>query len=160
MTVERERPRVAILLLVALTAAGCAKGASDPQAEAERLMETSREWARAARSGDLDAIVRYWGDDATLLMPGQPVSRGKDQIRASVEASFKTPGFAISWEPLEAHVSRSGDMGYLLERTQLSMSDGRGGTSTQQLRAVTIWRKQPDGDWKNVVDISNAGPTP
>ena len=45
-------------------------------------------------------------------------------------------------------------MGYMLERTQMTMTGPDGAPVTQQLQAVTIWRKQPDGSWKNVVDAS------
>ncbi|GAA0869755.1 hypothetical protein GCM10009116_15910 [Brevundimonas basaltis] len=120
-------------------------------------METSREWSQAAASGDVDAIIRYWADDAVVLMSGLPTFRGKEAIRTYVTESMKLPGFRISWEPVEAHVSASGDMGYLLERTQVTVPGPSGGLETQQFRTVTIWRKQGDGSWRNVVDIATPG---
>jgi ketosteroid isomerase-like protein len=75
-----------------------------------------------------------------------------------IERMNKVPGFAISWEPLEARISDGGDMGYLIERTTLTMNGPDGKPVTQHFRAVTIWKKQADGSWKNVVDISNPGP--
>jgi ketosteroid isomerase-like protein len=51
-------------------------------------------------------------------------------------------------------------MGYLIERTQVSMKGGDGQVATQSFRGVTIWRRQPDGSWKNVVDISNRAAPP
>jgi ketosteroid isomerase-like protein len=98
--------------------------------------------------------VSYWTDDAVVMMPGEPLRRGKSQIRAYVAASLRTPGFSISWEPLEGVVSPSGDIGYLIEREHLTFPDGHGGTIKQTGRGVTIWRKQPDGSWKNAIDIS------
>lgn len=126
-------------------------------AEELRLLETSREWARAAESGNVEAVVRYWAEDAAVMMPGLPTFRGKDAIEGYVAASIAVPGFRITWEPLEAHVSASGDMGYLLERTEVTAPGPSGELETQQLRAVTIWRKQPDGSWRNVVDIATPG---
>jgi ketosteroid isomerase-like protein len=49
-------------------------------------------------------------------------------------------------------------MGYLLEDTTVTVNGPDGKPVTNKFRAVTIWRKQPDGSWKNVVDTSNAGP--
>ena len=112
--------RLAFAALVGLSAAGCVSVADSSAGEELRLMETSREWARAAESGNIDAIVRYWADDAAVMMPGQPTVRGKEAIRRSVAESVKVPGFGMTWEPLKAHVSASGDMGYLLERTQVT----------------------------------------
>jgi ketosteroid isomerase-like protein len=117
-------------------------------------MNTSRAWSSSVATGDVDKIVSYWTDDAVVMMPGEPLRRGKSQIRAYVAASLRTPGFSISWEPLEGVVSPSGDIGYLIERDHLTFPDGHGGTIKQTGRGVTIWRKQPDGSWKNAIDIS------
>jgi uncharacterized protein (TIGR02246 family) len=143
--------------LVVLPLSACGSKA-DPKAEEQRLMETSRAWSRVAQSGDVDAILAYWSDDAVVIQPGQEVTRGREPLRAMIERMNKLPGFAISWEPLEARISDAGDMGYLIERTQLTINGPDGKPVTQQYRAVTIWRKQADGSWKNVVDISNPGP--
>ncbi len=34
------------------------------------------------------------------------------------------------------------------------MTGPQGTPVTQTLQAVTVWRKMPDGSWKNVVDAS------
>ena len=143
--------------------AGCAPRAEAPapvdlKIEEAALMEASRAWARAAASRDAKAITDYWASDAVVMMPGAPTFRGAKEIRAYVDQSLAIPGFRISWEPLEAHVSASGDMGYLVERTEVTMPDASGAPVTEVGRAVTIWRKQANGEWKSVVDITNAGP--
>jgi len=150
---HRRTPAALVLLL---TLACCGRG--DGQAERDRLMQTSRDWSQTAESGDIDRILSYWADDATVVSPGEPVLRGKPAIRSYLERSFKTPGFRISWEPQEARLSDDGTMGYLVERTRVSFNGPDGRPATQEYRGVTIWRKQPDGSWKNVVDISNAPP--
>jgi ketosteroid isomerase-like protein len=92
------------------------------------------------------------------MVPGEASLRGKQAIRAYLERSARVPGFRISWEPLEAKIAASGDMGYLIERTQVTMNDPSGQPVTQHMKALTVWRKQPDGSWKNVVDMTNPGP--
>ena len=141
-------------LAVAASIFGCAR--PDQADEEKALMETSRAWSRAAASGDVEAILSYWADSPIVIQPGQPVMRDRAALRAYLEQSMKTPGFRIGWEPLEAEVS--GDMGYLIERTEVTVNGPDGRPLTQHFRAVTVWRKQADGSWKNVVDISNAGP--
>jgi hypothetical protein len=54
--------RGAILPLLALSA--CGSGGTDTTAEAARLMETSREWSRVAATGNVDAMLAFWADDA------------------------------------------------------------------------------------------------
>ena len=112
-----KRPIIPFAACVVGTLGGCSSQQSDPIAEQEVLMQASRDWSRAASTGNVDAIVSYWADDAVVMMPDLPTYRGKKPIRKYVEASLKVPGFRISWEPLEAHVSASGDMGYIIERT-------------------------------------------
>ena len=147
----------AMLLLGAFALSSCSTiQQRSPVAEERRLMELSREWSRTAATGNIDAVTRYWADDAVVMMAGLPTFRGRVAIRAYVQQSFATPGFRISWEPLEAHVSASGDMGYLIERTEVTLPDSTGRLTTHRSRAVSIWRRSADGHWRNVVDISNA----
>jgi ketosteroid isomerase-like protein len=86
--------------------------------------------------------------------------KGKAAIRAMVEGMSKIPGFRISWEPLSASVSQSGDMAYLVEQNQVTFSDSLGNPITEYNKAVTVWRKEADGSWKNVIDMWNAIPVP
>lgn len=149
-------PRLVVVCLSLFAGSSCTGFSKDPVAEEARLMETSRQWSSAAQSGNIDAIVAYWSDDAAVMMSGLPTFRGKKAIREYVAQSMRVPGFAIRWEPLEAHVSASGDMGYILERSFVTFADPAGKSQTQQLRAVSVWRKQADGKWRNVVDVSNS----
>jgi uncharacterized protein (TIGR02246 family) len=151
-------PSRLVLALGLAASLGACKGARDPAAEKQRLMETSRAWSRAAAGGDVEAILNYWADDALVLPPDGPTMRGRQALRAYLETSMKTPGFRISWEPVEARISKDGDMGYLVERTIVTVGGPDGKAVTQRFRGVTIWRRQADGAWKNVVDISNAEP--
>lgn len=146
--------RLPFVALLGFGAAACTSLPDNSAAEELRLMETSRQWSRAAESRNLEAIVNFWADDATVMMPGVLTFKGTEAIRAYVAESLDLPGFKISWEPMEAHVSASGDMGYLIERTRVTAPGPSGDLETQELRAVTIWRKQPDGSWRNVVDIA------
>jgi ketosteroid isomerase-like protein len=145
------------LACVALLPA-CAKKHPSNEADLKALMDTSRAWAKTVPTRNVDAIMRYWTDDALLMMPGEPPHQGQADIRRYVDTSLKTPGFDISWEPLTGAVSKSGDIGYLVERDRISFPDGHGGVAHQVFRAVTVWRKQPDGSWKDAIDISAPAP--
>jgi ketosteroid isomerase-like protein len=147
------------LFVVALAACAAEPPSIDTEAEEAELMRISREWSEVAGSGDLDATVAYWADDAVMMPPGMPPLKGKKAILEFIEASGSIPGSAIRWEPLEAHVSPSGDFAYLLERNEISFQDSTGVQVTEWNKVVTVWRKQADGSWKNVLDIWNADPT-
>jgi len=119
-------------------------------------MDTSRAWSASVKSGDVNRIVSFWTDDAIVMMPGEPIRRGKGEIAPFVEQSLKTPGFSISWEPIEGTISKSGDIGYLIERERMTFPDGHGGIIQRIGRGVTVWKKQPDDSWKMVVDTFNS----
>ena len=133
---------------------GCSAGGTSDEAEADRLMQTSRLWSKAAASGDMDAVLAYFADDAVMITESQPPVRGKQAIRDYLAATSKIPGFRIEWEPLEGTVS--GDLGYLIERTKVTTTGPQGTPVTQNLQALTVWRKQDDGNWKNVVDMATS----
>ena len=128
----------------------------DHAAEAEALMETSRKWAQSQSN---EEYLSYWTEDAQLTQSGQPTMRGHEAIMEMLEGTSEIPGFQVMWEPYEAHVSESGDMGYLLEKTSFTMNDSLGNPMTQYYRTVTIWKKQEDGSWKCVVDQLSDDPT-
>ena len=134
--------------------------AVDREAVAEELLDLSRAWSDAVASGDMEAVLSYWADDAVMMAPGQPPIRGKAAIRDYLMATGDIPGFRIRWEPLEAHVSASGDLAYLIERNEITVTDSTGAPVTEYNKVVTVWERQEDGSWKNVVDMWNADPTP
>ena len=143
-----------LLFLCAAAAAlcGCSAAPADKGDPVEALMQTSRDWSKAAEAGDMEKVATYFADDAVMISEGQQPVRGKQAIRSHLAEASKIPGFRIRWEPIEGKVS--GDMGYLLERTQMTTDGPEGTPVTQTLQSVTIWRRMPDGSWKNVVDAA------
>src|SRR5687768_266953 len=138
-------PLAILILLIS-----CTEKKVDTTVEGEKLMQVSREWAKTVPTKDNEKILSYWADDAVVIMPNQPPVKGKAAIREMVERDSKNPGFNISWEPLEAHISDDGSMGYLIEQNKVSLND----STTFFNRVITVWRKSKDGEWKNVADVS------
>ena len=145
--------------LLAIAIVSCSQQKVDTKSEGEKVMKLSREWSEVASTGDVEKTVSYWADDAFVMSAGQPPLKGKPAIRQMVEESYKIPGFRISWQPQSVEVSESGDMAYMIENSQVSMTDSTGKPVTLRNKSVSIWRKQPDGSWKNAVDISTPDPT-
>ena len=134
----------------------CTNQKIDRKTEEDNLMQISREWSKSAAADSVEKTLSYWADDAVVMSPGQAPLKGKKAIREMVESSFKIPGFKISWEPLSVSVSLSGDMAYMLEQNQITLNDSLGRPVTEFNKGVTIWRKEADGSWKNIVDMWNA----
>lgn len=154
--------RLVPLLVPAVAALGIVASCSpkpDLQAERQALMQTSRAWAQAAASGDLERIVSFWAEDAVVLPPDQPAVVGKAAIRDYVRQSLAIPKFSITWDPERATIAAAGDLGYLVEHNRFSFADSTGKIHTQYGKGVTVWRKDPTGAWKCVVDTWNNNPT-
>ena len=145
--------RFAIYSLCILLLNACSNyTAVDTKAESEKLMQASRDWSKEAGQRNTEKVLSYWQDDAIMISPDQPTLKGKQAISEMVKGSYLDSSFSISWEPVSAEVSSDGSMGYIIETSAITMKDSTG-THTQNFNAVSIWKKQADGSWKNVVDI-------
>jgi ketosteroid isomerase-like protein len=144
-------------LLLVLSA--CNQSSVDINAEGEKLMQTSREWSKVAGTDSLEKILSYWAEDAVVLPPGYPPVKGKEAIKNMLMKNAQIPGFKISWEPLSVSVSKSGDMAFLMEQNQITVNDSTGRSIITINKGVTVWRKESDGSWKNIVDTWNAAPS-
>ena len=131
----------------------------NPEKEREALLRTDRAWAAAAASGDLETIVSYWADDAVVLPPDRPAVVGKQAIRKFVAESLALPGFNITWLAAQAVVAASGDMGYTIGSNRVTVPGTDGSPVAITGKAVTVWRREPSGAWRCVLDIWNADPT-
>lgn len=151
-------PLLAVAGVAALTA--CVEPGVDVQAEGAALMQLSRDWAEIAATGDLEALTAFWADDAILMPPGVPPIEGKAAIREYVEEAMQMPGFSITWRPLSVHVAASGDLAYMIETNVSTVNDSTGTPVTMHGKGVTVWRKDAEGNWKNVVDQWSPIPAP
>lgn len=150
------------MITVALVAfvISCSHSTVDQKAESEALMDLSREWSDYVSSGDLESAMEFWADDAVMLPPDLPILEGKEAIREYVEDAVEMPGFGISWEPISAHISAAGDMAYMIERNVTQFDDPDGNRVTIHGKVVTVWRRDQEGNWRNVVDMWNTAPAP
>ncbi len=153
-------PRVLLPLAAILVAGNCSPARFDPAAEQDRLLRRDMEWADAAAAGkDLEKIVSYWSDDAVVIPPGQPVLEGKAAIRAYVAASLQIPGFKIHWTSEKVVFSSEGKLAYMRGTSEMTVPGPTGALMTLHGRGVTVWRLDPDGQWRCVIDIWNDPPS-
>ena len=149
----RSSPACGLLLAVALAA--CQAGGPDLAAERRAIDSTDQAWMAAAAGKDLEKIVSFWTDDATLLPPDMPALKGKAAIREYIAAGLQAPGFSVSWTTLEITVAPDGRTAYQLASNQFTAQDSTGALQTMKGKAVVLWRKEPDGAWRSVVEIWN-----
>lgn len=131
----------------------------DLAAQKTRLLQRDAEWAVAASEGrDVAHILSFWTEDAVVVPPGLPAITGKAALRQYVEGSMQIPGFRITWTSTDVTFSPDGKLAYMFSQNAVTMNSPEGKPVTTKGRAVTIWRLEPDNQWRCAVDIWNVGP--
>jgi ketosteroid isomerase-like protein len=131
----------------------------DLDSERRRLLACDARWAaRSSEGKDVEAILAFWTDDAQVYPPGMPPVSGKQALRRYVEGALAIPGFHITWTSSQAHLSPDGHLAYVLSTNAVTMPAPDGKPVTTRGRAVTVCRREPDGEWRCAIDMWNDGP--
>lgn len=110
----------------------------------------------SSQKGTHEAFLAYVADEGALLRPYHQPIAGKDSVRAYLLARPDT-AFSLTWQPLFADISASGDLGYTYGTYKLTikkLKESEAGTY------VSIWRQDATGNWKFVLDTGNPGLQP
>ncbi|MGC1452130.1 MAG: nuclear transport factor 2 family protein, partial [Candidatus Sulfotelmatobacter sp.] len=66
----------------------------------------------------------------------------------------------LTWTPVGADISGSGDLGYTYGNYEFHAKAKDGKPVVQYGKYTSIWKQQKDGSWKVVLDMGNASPEP
>lgn len=114
------------------------------------------EWLKAAQAKDVERVISFYSDRASVLPPNAPAATDREAIRAIWARMVGAPGFAINWHTTTVEVSRAGDLGYQLADYEVSLNNPEGKPISDRGKYVAVWKKQSDGSWKVVADIWNS----
>ena len=147
---------VVVLAVASLAAAACAPSADlpDPDTIVAELMEADRVFAADVAARGTDAWVEAFADSGAMFRPGGTI-RGHEAIREMMAPAFADTSFRLVWEPVEAHASPDGELGYTIGRYTSTRRDADGAIVEATGSYLTVWRRQADGVWKAVADIGN-----
>ena len=145
-------------IALAVTVSGCGSPQTNVDVEKAAIRLADANWLAAAKARDLERTLPFWADDATILPPGDPAITGKAAIRQYVAGAFATPGFSISWNTDKIEVSSSGDLAYSTATDHITFDNSEGKMIVADNRAVAVWKKQPDGSWKCILDMMSPAP--
>ena len=62
----------------------------------------------------------------------------------------------LTWSPVAADISASGDLGYTYGTFEFRSKDKEGKETVNHGKYMSVWKKQADGSWKVAVDMGNA----
>ncbi len=145
-----------LVALVGLFAVGCspASQSDSREADATAIRQADLAWSAAQAADGLDGTMSAYLDDAIMLPPNSPMVVGKEAIREASEAmGMGSPGFSVTWEPMQIEVARSGDIGYAIGKFEGSVVDAAGNPVPVRGKYVEIWKKQADGSWMVAADM-------
>jgi ketosteroid isomerase-like protein len=118
------------------------------------LMEADRAFARDVAMRRVDAWVDAFADSGAVFQPGGAL-RGHAAIRELMTPEFADTTFHIRWEPVEAHASPDGMLGYTIGRYVSTRRAAAGQVVERTGSYLTVWRRGADGVWKVEADIGN-----
>ena len=143
----------AILAVIAVT--GCGQQV-DVAAEEAALRAADAEWLKAFKQKDVERMVSFYAEGASVFPPNAPIVTRREAIRQMWTELVANPGFALSWESTKVEVAQSGELAWVQETYEFSLHDSEGKLREDRGKAVLIWKKQADGSWKAVADIFNS----
>ncbi|WP_210520199.1 Cif family virulence factor [Hymenobacter terricola] len=133
------------LLTIGTLAAMLMPFTSHAQAVREAVVAAETSFAaQAAQTGTAAAFLANSAPTALVTEDGKLV-KAQDLWRGRPARS----GSRLAWYPVLADAAQSGDLGYTTGPWTVFQND-RPQTAGEY---VTVWRKQPDGKWKFVVDM-------
>jgi len=125
------------------------------------MSEAAREGDRMAIRDELDAInagfgegfatqdaerlAAFYADDARLLFPGQPIIRGRAAVDAALRDMVAGGPASLRFETNE-----------VIEDGSLVIDIGRIVSETGQSKYVVVYRRQPDGGLRIIVDAASS----
>jgi len=142
--------------LVALPAllAGCTPVSTE--SSAEELLAADRAFAQySVEAGAAEAFKAYLLENALQLPAGRAPIRGRNAIYESMVQAGG--GYTLFWEPQEAEVAESGEMGYTWGTYTFTVATDSGETQSRG-KYLNVWKKDEDGEWKVLIDTGNASP--
>ncbi|GKV94218.1 SgcJ/EcaC family oxidoreductase [Pectobacterium aroidearum] len=109
---------------------------------------------KAISERDFDALMRYYAEDAALVIKPGMVARGKDDIRKAFIAIADYFKNQLVVEQGNMQVIEGGGDALVIMETVLHYPDEQGSIVTTTRRATYVFRKDADGNWLYTVDNS------
>jgi len=146
----------AILLLATVLAIPGFATKQESAKGSDLLIQLEADFARAVAKDGRAAFVTYFADDGVELEDGGGIAT-RDIIR---KQPAWPDGTSLTWTPVKADMSASGDLGYTYGNYVFKSKDKEGKPVAYYGKYTSIWKKQTDGSWKVVVDMGNSSPAP
>jgi len=122
----------------------------------QEMVKTEQAFSKMAEEKNTrEAFLAFIADDGLLFRPG--AVNGKKWLleHPAPPTGDKKP--LLAWQPAYAGMAASGDMGFTTGPWE-AKADIKDEKPQGHGHFVTVWKKQPDGTWKFVVDLGISHP--
>ncbi len=144
--------KITLIIPICLVTLSCGHAGKDSSLTEKELLAADIAFSRMSElQGPDNAFEAYADDEAVFLRPGSYPIEGKSNVMEYYNSN-SSKDVKLTWEPLKAFASSSGDLGYTygLYHWQLD-------TVVRKGTYLSIWKKDKTGEWKYVLDTGNSG---
>jgi uncharacterized protein (TIGR02246 family) len=124
---------------------------ADYRTEVQSLVEA---WEQAANAKDAGAVAALYTENATLLAPGQPALKGRQNIQAFWQGFFDAGASDVKLHSVE--VVGSGSLVYEIGEYRAMMPQPTGGVALGTGKYLVVYERQPEGKLKMAADMFSA----
>lgn len=121
----------------------------------EELIEMERLFCKSSKLEGASGWAKFFSKAGVMLPSKNDPIEGPAAIEAAMQPLFQAPDIRFVWEPLAADVSADGSLGYTYGTYHRSYKDHSGADIIETGKYMTIWKRQPDGQWQIEADIGN-----
>ncbi len=115
------------------------------------IMAVEKKFNDLAQEKGLAVAFEKYAAPTGVIRKGGKVIQGPKAIREWYENDSR-PGETLTWKPDFIDVSSSGDMAYTYGGYVFTTIDSTGAKKENTGTFHTVWKRQPDGNWKFVWD--------
>ncbi len=127
---------------------------SDDAAVRKSIDEANARFTAALGTGDTAGLTANYADDAEFLIAGAPSARG----RAAIGKAFSdmlSQAMIMSPKLTTDDLIVKDDIAVETGHYEWMIHPKTGAATTEKGKYIAVWRRQADGSWKIIKDISN-----
>jgi ketosteroid isomerase-like protein len=143
--------------LLALRPIAAAQGNRNSPAALDALVETERRFSQTSeRKGTSASFLEFFEAGGLAFVPAP---HAVEEVFGDAETAKRLLRYRLVWQPVYGDVAAAEDLGYVTgvsERTDLQNPSA----PARYGAFFSVWRRQPDGSWKVMLDCGARTPRP
>jgi ketosteroid isomerase-like protein len=117
----------------------------------EQVAQADRAWAEACAAKSVDQMLSFYAPDAVFAQDARPAIRGSVALQEFWTRIFADPTYHLKWRAARVEVLACGDLAYSTGLWEDTHTEA-GAVKSRSGTYFAIWQKQPDGNWRVLID--------